>query len=118
MPIRLKRAYDDPSPGDGLRVLVDGLWPRGVSKDEARIDDWMKDIAPSDDLRKWFGHDPDRWGEFRRRYLAQLKTHRETLRELAERSRHGPVTLVYAAKDDEHNNAVVVKQYLEMLGGE
>ena len=116
MSIRLKRAYDEPSPDDGHRVLVDRLWPRGVSKDEAELDGWLRAVAPSDELRKWFHADRSRWDEFRRRYLGELKEHREELRPLAERSREGVVTLVYSARDERRNNAVVLRQYLRMLG--
>lgn len=116
MPARLKRAYDSPSSDDGYRVLVDRLWPRGVSKADMKLDDWLKPVAPSDQLRKWFHRNPARWAEFRKRYLSELKDHRETLRPLAERAKQRRVTLVYSAADDEHNNAVVLKQYLQMLG--
>ncbi|MGX5913237.1 DUF488 domain-containing protein [Aliidiomarina sp. Khilg15.8] len=115
MQIQLKRIYDGSSKHDGYRVLVDGMWPRGVSKSEARIDEWLKDIAPSDDLRKAFhNHDID-WGEFRQRYLSELKDHRDDLRPVAEKAAEGQVTLLFASQDTEHNNAVVVKQYLQML---
>ena len=116
MSVRLKRAYDSPSRADGYRVLVDRMWPRGVSKSDAKVDDWLKSAAPSDALRQWFHRHPARWGEFRRRYLAELKASREKLRPLADRARKEPVTLVYASNDREHNNAVVMKQYLKMLG--
>ncbi|MDT8388665.1 MAG: DUF488 family protein [Thiogranum sp.] len=116
MPIELKRAYDKASSDDGYRVLVDRLWPRGVSKSDARLDDWLKTIAPSDELRNWYHDDRSRWAEFRKRYLAELKAHREELRPLAERAGKQRVTLVYALNDAEHNNAVVLKQYLQMLG--
>ena len=115
MAIKLKRVYDDPKKADGYRVLVDRLWPRGLSKDDARIDKWLKDIAPSDQLRKWFHEDSSRWAEFRKRYLSQLKEKRETLKPLAKRAKKDRITLVYSSKDTEHNNAIVVKQYLEML---
>jgi uncharacterized protein YeaO (DUF488 family) len=118
MSIELKRAYDKPSPQDGYRVLVDRLWPRGISKQDAELDLWMKEISPSDELRKWFHHDRSQWGEFRRRYLSELKEHREALRPLAQRARGERVTLVYSAKDEKHNNAVVLKQYLKMLGAD
>lgn len=115
MEIALKRAYDPPEKSDGHRVLVDRLWPRGVAKETAKLDEWRKEIAPTDALRKWFGHDPERWGEFRRRYLAELKEHRSELRELAARAQSGKLTLVYGAKDPERNQAVVLRQYLRML---
>ena len=118
MMIQLKRAYDDPQDDDGYRVLVDGMWPRGIAKEDAKLDDWLKDVAPTKELRQWFDHDPERWGEFRKRYLAQLKEHREPLRDLAERAKQGCVTLVFAAKDEKYNNAVVIEQYLKMLGAD
>lgn len=116
MDIRLKRAYDEPSPDDGYRVLVDRLWPRGISKDEARLDEWLRGAAPSDDLRRWFHGHRSEWADFRRRYLAELKAHRDELRSLAELAGGRRVTLVYSSKDEERNNAVVLRQYLEMLG--
>lgn len=113
--VHLKRAYDDPADNDGERVLVDGMWPRGVAKADARIDLWLKAIAPSSELRKWFGHDPDKWDEFQRRYQEELQSGEqaqelERLRGLYDRGR---VTLVFAAKDREHNNAVVLKDMLQ-----
>lgn len=118
MPVQIKRIYDPPHPGDGCRVLVDRLWPRGIAKANARIDEWLKDIAPSDELRKWFAHDPLRWPEFRKRYRAELKKkHEAALRSLAERARSDTVTLLYGAKDTAHNNAVVLKECIS-TGGE
>ena len=111
MNISLKRAYEAPAETDGVRVLVDRLWPRGVTKSRARIDLWLKDVAPSTELRKWFGHDPDRWPEFQKKYRAELKGN-PALSELRERSRQGKITLVYAARDELHNDAVVLKQVL------
>lgn len=113
MPFQIKRAYEKPARGDGVRVLVDRLWPRGVSKTEAKIDRWLKEIAPSTELRKWFGHDPARWAEFRRRYFAELKTQREGLEELRSLAKEKTVTLVFSAKDTEHNQAVALRAYLE-----
>jgi uncharacterized protein YeaO (DUF488 family) len=115
--IRLKRAWDEASPDDGRRVLVDRLWPRGVSKEDARLDDWKKELAPSDGLRHWFDHDPAKWGEFRRRYRAELKAEDKTraMQELADRAEQGDVTLVYAAKDREHNNAVALRDFIANL---
>lgn len=110
--VRTKRAYDDPAPEDGTRVLVDRLWPRGVSKEEARLDDWLREVAPSDDLREWFDHDPERWPAFRRRYRAELDGN-EAVETLLSHAREGTLTLVYAASDREHNNAVVLRDYLE-----
>lgn len=111
--IRIKRAYEEAEESDGRRVLVDRLWPRGVSKEELKLDAWHKDIAPSPELRKWFGHDPTRWEEFQKRYRAELQTHSEELRELKHGANH--LTLIYAAKDPLHNNAVVLKQILEEI---
>lgn len=110
--VRLKRAYDAPSAEDGTRILVDRLWPRGVSKTNAAIDQWMKDIAPSTELRKWFGHDPEKWEEFRRRYRAELAMHDEELARLRELAGKGIVTLVYSAHDEAHNDAVVLRKVL------
>jgi len=115
MGITLKRPLEPPSETDGHRVLVDRLWPRGVTKADARIDAWPKEVAPSAALRKAFHAGELEWGEFRRGYLAELKGHRETLRPLAERAARERVTLVYAARDERHNNAVVLAQYLVML---
>jgi uncharacterized protein YeaO (DUF488 family) len=113
--VRLKRAYDEPHPGDGRRVLVDRLWPRGVSKSDAAIDEWVKEIAPSTELRKWFGHDPVRWDEFRVRYAKEIQDHADLLAHLRDLARDGPVTLVYSARDEIHNDAVVLRQLI--LGG-
>ncbi len=110
--IGLKRAYDPPSADDGVRVLVDRLWPRGVKKAEARIDHWFKDLAPSTVLRKWFAHDPNRWDEFRRRYRAELAAKGDLLHELRKLARARPVTLIYAARDEAHNDAVVLRDEL------
>ena len=112
MDIRLKRAYDPASPADGYRVLVDRLWPRGVSKQRAMLDDWQKELAPSTELRQWFGHEPCRFGEFRRRYVDELRCERARLAELRRRARDGALTLVYAARDAEHNEAVVLADVL------
>ncbi|WP_292492508.1 DUF488 domain-containing protein [Methanoculleus sp. 10] len=111
--IRTKRIYEEPSADDGLRVLVDRLWPRGISKEEARIDRWEKDLAPTTELRRWFGHDPAKWEEFLRRYRAELEDRKELLSRLRGEANDGTVTLLYAARDEEHNNAVALKQYIE-----
>jgi len=111
--IRLKRVYDEPAKTDGTRVLVDRIWPRGLRKDEAAIDEWLKEIAPSTELRKWFGHEPERWEEFRKRYEAELAKNEAAVERLLDLCRKDTVTLVYAARDDEHNNAVVLKELLE-----
>lgn len=113
MALRLKRAYEPAEPGDGFRVLVDRLWPRGISKSSARIDLWLKEIAPSAALRKWFGHDPAKWTRFRNRYFRELDKKRDAVELLQGRMHHRVVTLVYGAKDKEHNDAVALKEYLE-----
>lgn len=113
MTILLKRAYASPEPDDGFRILVDRLWPRGVSRNAAHIDLWLKDVAPSTGLRKWFGHDPSKWVEFRERYFLELRRNPEAIGELNEHDRNGVVTLVYGAKDREYNHAVALKAYLE-----
>ena len=110
--VRLKRAYDPAEPGDGYRVLVDRLWPRGVSKERARLDEWARELAPSTELRAWFGHDPARFAEFERRYRTELAAHGEKVDELRRRARAGTLTLVYAARDEEHNDAVVLAEVL------
>jgi uncharacterized protein YeaO (DUF488 family) len=111
--IRLKRAYEAASPGDGLRILVERLWPRGVSKQKARIDLWLKDIAPTTELRKWYGHDPKRWPQFHKRYWAELKGHGDVLTLLRHVTEERAVTFVYAAGDQERNSAVALKEFLE-----
>jgi uncharacterized protein YeaO (DUF488 family) len=112
MDVRLKRAYDAPSAADGYRVLIDRLWPRGITREEARLDEWSRELAPSTELRRWFAHDPSRFTEFRRRYTAELAGQKGPLRELRRRAREGTVTLVYAARDGEHNDAVVLAEIL------
>ena len=110
--LQLKRAYEPAEPSDGMRILIDRLWPRGVSKDKARLDDWMKDIAPSAELREWFGHDPARWAEFQRRYKAELKQHGHELDRIRALAKKHTITLVYAAHDEQHNDAVVLRDVL------
>ena len=112
MAVRMKRAYEPPERSDGYRVLIDRLWPRGVRKEEARLDEWARELAPSSELRRWFGHDPERFDEFRRRYRAELAGQEEKLRELRRRGRQGTLTLVYSARDTEHNDAVVLAELL------
>ena len=112
MEVRLKRAYEPASAGDGYRVLVDRLWPRGVSRKKAELDEWEKELAPSSKLREWFGHEPDRFSEFRRRYIDELRANRSRLTELRRRARYGTLTLVYSAHDSEHNDAVVLAEVL------
>lgn len=115
MPIQLKRIYDAADPNDGYRVLVDRLWPRGVNKDRARLDEWAKDLAPSNELRQWYHADRSQWVEFRRRYLAELKPQSDRLRGLAARARAGKLTLVYAAADPDQNHALVLVEVLKKL---
>lgn len=112
MQLHHKRAYEPASPEDGERYLVDRLWPRGVKKEALALTGWLKDVAPSTELRRWFGHDPARWDEFRRRYLAELKANAAALRPLREALKRGPVTLVYSAHDEAHNQAVVLRELL------
>lgn len=111
--ILLKRAYERPSADDGSRFLIERLWPRGVKKQNLRIEGWLKEVAPSSELRTWFRHDPAKWKEFRRRYFAELDRNRDTLRPLLHAGHEGRVTLVYSSHDQEHNNAVALKEYLE-----
>lgn len=113
--IHVKRAYDNPEPSDGMRVLIDRLWPRGVKKADAKIDLWLKEIAPSSELRKWFDHDPAKWTEFKKRYFKELDARRDVLHDLLEQAKGKTLTLVFAAHDVEHNNAVALKQYLARL---
>jgi len=115
--IKIKRVYESPEYGDGTRILVDGLWPRGVSKSAARIDRWLKEIAPSNELRKWFAHDIKRWERFKTRHNQELEQKRHLLDELRSLSKRGTVTLVYSAKDELHNQAVVLKDILQKLEG-
>jgi uncharacterized protein YeaO (DUF488 family) len=111
--IRLKRAYDEPSAQDGERVLVERLWPRGLTKGRAALDLWLKDAAPSPELRKWFGHDPAKWERFEQRYWKELRAGAEAVDVLRRKAKRGTVTLVYAARDVEHNGAVALKEFLE-----
>ncbi|MBI3465041.1 MAG: DUF488 family protein [Planctomycetes bacterium] len=111
--IRLKRIYDAPSKRDGLRLLVERLWPRGVSKEKAAVDLWLKELAPSTALRKWFNHEPEKWAEFRKRYWSELEKKGDLLILLKHRTTEGTVTFVYAAQDREHNSAVALKEFLE-----
>jgi uncharacterized protein YeaO (DUF488 family) len=109
----LKRVYEEPSTKDGYRILVERLWPRGLSKERAAVDLWLKDVAPSPELRKWFNHDPKRWKEFQKRYRAELKEKKDAVKLLKQKGKEGTVTLVYAAHDEEHNGALVLKRLLE-----
>ena len=112
MSVKSKRVYDAAEAGDGYRVLIDRMWPRGVSRQRAQLDEWARELAPSSELRKWFHHDPERFDEFRSRYRQELRERRPLLEELRRRARDGPVTLLYAARDREHNDAVVLEELL------
>ena len=111
--IKLKRAYEKPARDDGERILVERLWPRGLTKLEAKIDLWLKDIAPSTELRRWFGHDPDKWDKFRQRYQKELNFKVDLIKLLKRKAKAGTVTLIYAARDEEHNGALVLKEFLQ-----
>lgn len=117
MAIKLKRAYEPAAADDGTRYLVERLWPRGVKKETLKVKAWLKEVAPSDGLRRWFRHDPEKWEEFRRRYADELDSYREAWEPILAASRRGAVTLVYSARDTEHNNAVALKEYLEAHSG-
>jgi uncharacterized protein YeaO (DUF488 family) len=110
--IRIKRIYDPPDHEDGARLLVERLWPRGIKKTDLRMDAWLKDVAPSTELRQWFGHDQARWPQFRRRYFAELARHPEVWKPICEAARRDNVTLLYSARDEKHNNALALKDYL------
>lgn len=112
MDIRIKRIYQDPSPDDGYRLLVDRLWPRGISKDKAKLDEWMKEVGPSSGLRKWFGHEPAKYPEFKKRYEKELKEKSELLEHIREVGKKQRVSLLYGAKDQKHNQAVVLREVL------
>jgi len=116
MDIQIKRAYEEPADDDGVRILVDRLWPRGISKADARIDFWPKEVAPSNELRKWYGHDPEKWAEFKERYFAELEAGPDGLEELKRRVQDGVVTFVYSSKERELNNAVALREYLRSGG--
>jgi len=111
-PIQVKRIYESPSPDDGYRILVDRLWPRGIKKDHANIDLWLKEIAPSDSLRKWFNHEPEKWEEFKRRYSKELEEKQDLVGQVVQQSKKGKVTFLFSAKDETHNNAVALREYL------
>ena len=110
--IKIKRAYLEPEEDDGMRILVDRLWPRGLTKEKARIDLWMKDVAPSTELRKWFSHDIEKWEEFKRRYLDELNENKKSVASLKEQLNKGNVTLIFGARDELHNEAIVLKELL------
>ncbi len=113
MDVRLKRAYEPAAASDGYRVLIDRLWPRGVPRERAKLDQWERELPPSTELRQWFGHDPSRFEEFRLRYIDELRHHRPRISELRRRARQGTLTLVYSARDSEHNDAVVLAEVLQ-----
>jgi uncharacterized protein YeaO (DUF488 family) len=115
MEIKIKRAYESPSDSDGCRILVDRLWPRGISKEKAKVDFWPRELAPSTELRHWYGHDPEKWPEFKSRYFAELDANPELVKELLEYVRKGAVTFVYSSKEQRLNNAVALKEYVESL---
>lgn len=116
MKVDIKRVYEEPGHADGLRVLVDRLWPRGLSKEKAKVDIWLKDVAPTTELRKWFSHDPDKWAKFQVRYRQELKSKSDLLAVLKEKTARGHVTLLYGAKDELHNEAVVLQGLLQAKG--
>lgn len=111
--LKIKRAYESPKRDDGVRFLVDRLWPRGMRKEELKMKAWLKDVSPSPDLRKWFGHDPDKWSEFQKRYRKELKNNPDAWQPIRDAAKKGDVTLLYSAKDTEHNSALVLKKFLE-----
>jgi uncharacterized protein YeaO (DUF488 family) len=112
--LKLKRAYDPVSPEDGVRFLVERLWPRGLTKEKLRVDAWLKEAGPSTELRKWFSHDPDKWSQFRARYFRELDSAPEAWRPILSAARRGTVTLIYSSHDEQHNNAVALREYLRM----
>lgn len=111
--VKVKRVYEKPARDDGHRILVDRLWPRGLTKEKARVDSWLRDMAPSDNLRKWFGHDPDKWDEFKRRYFEELEAKGEGVKHIRRKAREGDVTLLYGSKEERLNNAVALREYLK-----
>ena len=111
--LKTKRVYEDAKTGDGVRFLVERLWPRGIKKEELKMKAWLKDVAPSPDLRKWFAHDADKWQEFQKRYRAELKANPEAWKPIIEAAKHGNVTLLYSARDMEHNSALLLKSFLD-----
>lgn len=115
MTIKLKRVYDKPEAGDGVRILVERLWPRGLSKEDAKVDIWLKDVAPSTELREWFSHDQSKWEEFKRRYYRELDRNRDALKQLSEIAEKSDATFVYGSKEERYNSAAALKEYLEKL---
>jgi len=116
--VRIKRAYEKPAKEDGYRILVDRLWPRGIKKETAKIDFWPKELAPSNALRQWYGHDPDKWMEFKSRYFAELAAQEKGVKELVDYVRKGPVTFIYSSKEANINNAVALKEYMDLIAKE
>jgi uncharacterized protein YeaO (DUF488 family) len=115
--IKIKRIYDPPASGDGKRILIDRLWPRGLKKEDAKIDEWLRELAPSTELRKWFGHDPEKWVEFKRRFFSELRGRRDLADNIAKAARKGTVTLLFASKEERFNNAAAVKEFIETGAG-
>ena len=115
MNIKIKRVYEQPASDDGSRILVDRLWPRGLTKEKAHVDLWLKEIAPSRELRIWFGHDPDKWNRFRGRYETEIRNNNDLVKLLTDKAKAGMVTLLYAARDNKHNEALALKQFLERI---
>lgn len=113
MNIKIKRVYEQPDQDDGVRILVDRLWPRGLTKEKASVDLWLKEIAPSTELRKWFGHDPEKWKSFRGRYVSEIRHNDDLLKVLKQKASEGTITLLYGTRDEKHNEALVLKQFLE-----
>ena len=113
MNIKIKRVYEQPAQDDGVRILVDRLWPRGLTKEKASVDLWLKEIAPSTELRKWFGHDPEKWKSFRGRYVSEIRHNDDLLKVLKQKASEGTITLLYGTRDEKHNEALVLKQFLE-----
>ncbi len=118
--IKIKKIYDTPTPDDGIRILVDRLWPRGLSKEKAKADLWLKEIAPNNELRKWYAHDPKKWAEFRKRYFNDLNVKRDLVNQIVQKMKEGDVALLYSSKEEKINNAVALKEYIEKQkkGGE
>jgi len=116
--IKIKRIYDPPSPQDGFRILVDRLWPRGLSKEKAKVDLWLRDIAPSNELRKWYGHDPNKWTEFKKKYLGEIGEKKEEFELLRKKAREGTVTFLFSSKEEKLNNAAALKEFVERHRGD
>ncbi len=115
--IKVKRIYDPPAPEDGFRILVDRLWPRGLSKDKAKVDVWLKEISPSHELRQWYAHDPKKWPEFKKKYCEEIRGEKEALDLITKKVREGTVTFLYSSKEEKLNNAVALKEFLESRAG-